>query len=97
MAILHRFYCRFENFHWPSISFFVSQKDVINKLNKKIKASHRIICSKEFNKINDNEHMLYRGSYMSAHVLLNLLKELRKRDQMLGLPSILTLVQRPRV
>ena len=26
---------------------------------------------------------------MSAHVLLNLLKELRKRDQMRGLPSIL--------
>ena len=27
---------------------------------------------------------------MSAHVLLNLLKELRKRDQMQGLPSILS-------
>ena len=29
-----------------------------------------------------------RGSYMSAHVLLNLLNELRKRDKMRGLPSI---------
>ena len=28
---------------------------------------------------------------MSAHVLLNLLNELRKRDKMRGLPSILTL------
>ena len=28
---------------------------------------------------------------MSSHVLLNLLKELRKRDQMRGLPSILSL------
>ena len=26
--------------------------------------------------------MVYRGSYMSAHVLLNLLNELGKRDQM---------------
>ena len=28
---------------------------------------------------------------MSAHVLLNLLNELRKREKMLGLPSILSL------
>ena len=27
-------------------------------------------------------HSGYRGSYMSAHVLLNLLNELRKRDKM---------------
>ena len=32
-----------------------------------------------------------RGSYMSAHVLLNLLDELGKRDKMRGLPSILSL------
>ena len=32
-----------------------------------------------------------RGSYMSAHVLLNLLNELGKRDKMGGLPSILSL------
>ena len=32
-----------------------------------------------------------RGSYMSAHVLLNLLNELRKSDEMRGLPSILLL------
>ena len=32
-----------------------------------------------------------RGSYISAHVLLNLLNELGKRDKMRGLPSILYL------
>ena len=32
-----------------------------------------------------------RGSYMSVHFLLNLLNELKKRDKMRGLPSILSL------
>ena len=35
--------------------------------------------------------LINRGSYMSAHVLLNLLNELGKRDKMRGLPSILSL------
>ena len=34
---------------------------------------------------------LHKGSDMSAHVLLNLLNELGKRDKMRGLPSILSL------
>ena len=34
---------------------------------------------------------IYRGSYMSAHVLLILLNEFGKRDQMRGLPSNLSL------
>ena len=34
---------------------------------------------------------LYRVSYMSAHVLLNLFDELGKSDKMRGLPSILLL------
>ena len=34
---------------------------------------------------------IHRGSYMSEHVLLNLLYELGKRDKMQGLPSILSL------
>ena len=33
----------------------------------------------------------HSGSYMSADVLLNLLNELRKRDKMQGLSSILSL------
>ena len=36
---------------------------------------------------------LYRGSYMSAHVLMNLLNELGKRDKMRGLPCILSFSQ----
>ena len=35
--------------------------------------------------------VFHRGSNMSAHVLLNLSNELRKRDKMRGMPSILTL------
>ena len=35
--------------------------------------------------------IIHRGSYMSAHVLLNLLNELGKIDKMRGLPSILSL------
>ena len=35
--------------------------------------------------------LVYRESCMSAHVLLNLLNELGKRDKMRGLPSILSL------
>ena len=34
---------------------------------------------------------IQRGSQMSAHVLLNLLNELRKSDKMRGLSSILSL------
>ena len=34
---------------------------------------------------------LHTGSYMSAHVLLNLLNELGKSDEIQGLPSILSL------
>ena len=34
---------------------------------------------------------IHRGSYMSAHVLLNLFNELGKRDKMRGLSSILSL------
>ena len=34
---------------------------------------------------------IHRGSYTSTHVLLNLLSELGERDQMRGLPSILSL------
>ena len=33
----------------------------------------------------------HRGSYMSVHLLFNLLNELGKRDKMRGLPSILSL------
>ena len=35
--------------------------------------------------------VIYRGSYLSANVLLNVLNEMRKSDKMRGLPSILSL------
>ena len=35
--------------------------------------------------------LIHRGSYLSAHILLNLLNELGKRDKMRGLPSISSL------
>ena len=43
------------------------------------------------NTISENFKVINRGSHMSGHVLLNLLNELRKRDKMQGLPSILSL------
>ena len=33
-------------------------------------------------------YIIHRGSYMYAHVLLNLLNELGKKDKMRGLPSV---------
>ena len=39
----------------------------------------------------EGKNCIHRGSYMSVHVLLNLLNELGKRDKMRGLPSILSL------
>ena len=44
-----------------------------------------------FFQIPDHRYPRHRGSYMSAHVLLNLLNELGKRDKMRGLPNILSL------
>ena len=44
-----------------------------------------------YNLRNFYEESLDRGSYMSAHVLLNLLNELGKSDKMRGLPSIFLL------
>ena len=39
----------------------------------------------------ENQNDIPRGHYMSSHVLLILSNELRKRDKMRGLPSILSL------
>ena len=61
-----------------------------------------MINKKKINELqsNTNAHHLglspsllyvHRGSYVSAHVLLNVLNKLRKRDKMRGLPSILSL------
>ena len=46
---------------------------------------------KLFSTMMSSSSLIDRGSYMSAHVLLNLLNKLGKRDKMRGLPSILSL------
>ena len=48
--------------------------------------------SHEISSLNHNKNEeIHKGSYMSAHVLLNLLNKLGKRDKMRGLSSILSL------
>ena len=49
------------------------------------------ITQNKLNQIPVFSEKIDRGSYMRAHVLLNLLSELWKRDKMRGLPSILSL------
>ena len=51
---------------------------------------HVLAHSNSYKHTHINCH-INRGSYMSAHVLLNLLNELGKRDKLRGLPSILYL------
>ena len=67
-------------------------QDRWNFLKEEINSIHK---TKETARRNAERRKLFvsrsRGSYMSAHVLLNLLKELRKSDKMRGLPSILLL------
>ena len=51
-----------------------------------------VICTVQCKRTaKDEMYKINRGSYMSAHVLLNLLNELGKRDLMPGLPGILSL------
>ena len=38
-------------------------------------------------------HQIHRESHMSAHVLLNLVNELGKRDKMRGLPRVINLIK----
>ena len=45
----------------------------------------------QFIRLFQEVHFVHRGSYISAHVLLNLSNELGKGDKMLGLPSIISL------
>ena len=42
----------------------------------------------------DGQDRIYRGPHMNAHVLLNLLNELGKRDKIRGFPSILSLFRK---
>ena len=68
-------------------------------MNKKLWKEIYFTCTKQvlhFNiqciKTNKRQQILiHRGSFISAYILLNLLKELGKSDKMRGLPSILSL------
>ena len=51
------------------------------------KNRHRVT----FEHLSNINPALYRGAYMSAHVLLDLLSELANKDKMRGLLSILVL------
>ena len=57
---------------------------------KKVVKIKALQCLKFYIMAINFHYILHRGSYTSAHVLLDLLKELRKRDKMRGLPSILS-------
>ena len=60
----------------------------IDPLHKKITTTAKRL--RDADEFDQDEALRYRGSYMSAHVLLNLLNELGKRDKMRCLPSILS-------
>ena len=62
-----------------SINKFKAYQQILNILTLHISVYMQIISIK---------YCLNRGSYMSAHVVLNLLNELGKRDKMRGLPII---------
>ena len=64
-------------FDWP---------EEVTELVLKIKQYNEMLedyrQGKVLKKLGRGKIALYKGSYMSAHVLLNLLNELRKRDKM---------------
>ena len=76
------------------ISYLLIKLSLNNKVpsvpqggDTQLSITNKLLLCKFYRKYSDNTN---RGSYMSAHVLLNLLNELGKRDKMRGLPSILS-------
>ena len=61
----------------PEITYIVLVYSPCLTMRRSIKQSALEVCI----------HVQHRGYYMSAHVLLNLLNELRKSDKMRGLQS----------
>ena len=72
-------------FEWP---FYTGFTVLLSKAGKKILKRFKLweVIHAEIAVFTIN-----RGSYVGAHVLLNLLNELRKRDKMQGLLNILSL------
>ena len=54
-------------------------------------AKRNKLLQQVYRKVEISYGLFHRGSYMSAHVLLNLIYELGKSDKMRGLPSILSI------
>ena len=76
-------------------SLHLSKCHIVGNLNPRLNYYKTLIFGRVYsigsNGGKNNILPIYRGSYLSAHVLLNLLNELGKRDKMRGLPSILSL------
>ena len=72
MAVLQSFYCGLYIFLPNVFDLNIKQLAAFSNLND------RILLSGGF----DESYFLNRGFYMSAHILLNLLNKLRKRDKM---------------
>ena len=72
----------------PSILYLYSLK---TKTDNETARDIAVLYVHASSKGSNNSQNINRGSYMSANVLLNLLNELRKRDKMGGLASILSL------
>ena len=70
---------RLYTYHIPYLSF------------SHVATNRSVICDSDISSLYAFVLRIYRGSYMSAHVLFNLVNELRKRDKILGLPSIISL------
>ena len=82
----------FWHFTFPDISAYNSIFGLVNKIFLIMDRCYVKSCFPSWkNGYNMLFLHLHRGSYMSAHVLLNLLNKLKKRDKMWGLPSILSL------
>ena len=63
-----------------------------NRFNKFINTRAQMLGSIYHMTVNTQmKCCIYRGSYMSAHVLIDFIKQVGKRDKMRGLPSILSL------
>ena len=72
----------------PCILYLIPTKTT---LKLELKNENILLITLNFSKQKGVSCKLYRGSYISAHVLFNLLNELGKRDKMWGLSSILPL------
>ena len=77
--------------HWLICVFRTTASTNMNDVSSRSHAIFTIVFTQVISLFKPWLTIIYRGYYMSALVLLNLLKEFGKRDKMRGLPSILSL------